>query len=102
MVNANFETEDNGNPQKEEIILCRVVERPRGFHEAATFELGLGKQCSVPGREAGWRVSPGRGKSMMTNDMTDMIWTQGMAVTGMVHAVAGVWGPSVCTLARGG
>lgn len=39
---------------------------------------------------------------MMSNDMTDMIWTQGMAVTGMVRAVAGVWGPSVCTLVRGG
>lgn len=63
MVNANFETEDNGNPQKEEIILCRVVERQRGFHEAATFELGLGEQWSVPGREAGRRVSQAEGRA---------------------------------------
>lgn len=50
------------------------------------------KQGNVPGREEGWRVFPGRGKSMMSSDTIDMIWVQGIAVTGKLHGVAWIWG----------
>lgn len=68
---------------------------------SGVFEVGLGKHGSVPGGEEEWRVSPGRRKSTMSNDLTDMIWTQGTAVTGTLRDIARVWGPSVCMLARG-
>lgn len=66
-----------GTHRRKQIILRRVVEGQRGFHEALMFELGLGKQgvFQVEERDGG---SPGRGKGIMNNDMIDMIWTKGI------------------------
>lgn len=89
-----------GTHRRKQINLCRVVEGQRGFHEAVMFELGLGRQGVLQVEERGGG-SPGIGKSMMSNDMIDMIWTRASHDLCKLHSVAKVWGSSVYLLGRG-